>query len=54
MQTHDDEPVAERIARLRSRIPAPKPGPSRIDQVLAAVSLVMGASLAATAGLALP
>jgi hypothetical protein len=54
MQTHEDDLLLERIDFVRSRVPAPPPGMSRLDQVLAAVSLVMGASVAAMAALTLP
>jgi hypothetical protein len=54
MQTHETDLLPERIDPVRSRIAAPRPGISRVDQVLAAVSLVLGASVAAIAALTLP
>jgi hypothetical protein len=54
MQTHETDLLPERIDLVRSRIPAPRPGSSRLDQVLTAVSLMLGASVAAMAALTLP
>jgi hypothetical protein len=54
MQTRETDLLPERIDLVQSRIAAPRPGTSRLDEVLAAVSLVLGASVAAMAALTLP
>ncbi|BDG73000.1 hypothetical protein [Roseomonas fluvialis] len=56
MQTHENDLPQARIDLVRSRIRARQPAgpaPSRIDQILAAISLVLGGSLAAMAALTL-
>jgi hypothetical protein len=53
MQTHEDDRLLERIDLVRSRIPTPRSAISRLDRVLAGVSLVMGAGVAAMAALTL-